>query len=73
VSGKRRILKKRLLRLFPGLQSSRFRITSRKTPLCNCIAWAAGVPGEWWEYRRGYAWPNAPEVFLAYWYPESPP
>ena len=46
--------------LFPQLRASDFRITSRRTPLYNCIAWAAGSNDDWWEYRRGYTWPNAP-------------
>jgi len=47
------------MRLFPRLRAGSFQITSRPTPLYNCIAFAAGVVDEWWEYRRGYTWPNA--------------
>jgi hypothetical protein len=47
------------MRLFPGLRASSFRITSRKTPGYNCIAWVAGVKDEWWEFSHGYPWPNA--------------
>jgi len=69
----RRIIKKRLMRLFPKLKASNFRLTSRKTPFYNCIAFAVGIDDDWWEYRRGYTWPAAPrnpsvaaaiEVFL---------
>jgi hypothetical protein len=59
VSSRRRILKKRLMRLFPHLRASNFRITSKATNYYNCIAWAVGKSDEWWEYRRGYTWPQA--------------
>jgi hypothetical protein len=48
------------MRLFPKLKASNFRITSRKTPYYNCIAFAVGISDDWWEYRRGYTWPTAP-------------
>ena len=48
------------MRIFPQLKANNFRITSRRTNLYNCIAWAIGRNDDWWDYRRGYAWPNAP-------------
>jgi hypothetical protein len=58
VRNKRRILKKRIMKAFPALRSCNFRITSRPG-FYNCIAWAASVNNDWWEYRKGYTWPNA--------------
>jgi hypothetical protein len=60
VSKRRRVIKKRLKRLFPELRGSDFRLTSRATALYNCIAWAVGVNDDWWEYRHPYTWPKAP-------------
>src|SRR5258708_36198713 len=38
--------------LFPGLAASQFEITSSRTPLYNCIAWAAGeTHRKWWPDR----------------------
>jgi hypothetical protein len=56
----RRIIKKRLMRIFPKLKANNFRITSRRTACYNCIALAAGIDDDWWEYRPGYTWPGAP-------------
>jgi hypothetical protein len=54
---RRRILKKRLRRLFPGLRSTRFTISSKQTWQYNCVAWAAGQTDRWWEPTPGYYWP----------------
>ena len=54
---RRRARKRRIMRLFPQLRSSHFRISSHPTAAYNCIAWAAGASEGWWEYRRGYYWP----------------
>jgi hypothetical protein len=62
VTSRRRIRKKRIMRHFPQLKANNFRITSRRTPLYNCIAWAVGKDDDWWEWRRGYTWPNAPRA-----------
>ncbi len=43
MGGRRRSRKRRLLRLFPLLRANDFRITSRRTPQYNCIAWAANA------------------------------
>jgi hypothetical protein len=59
VNGRRRTIKKRLMKLFPKLRASHFKITSGSTAAYNCIAFAAGINNKWWEYRPGYAWPNA--------------
>jgi hypothetical protein len=45
--------------LFPGLQTSGFRVTSQASPNYNCIAWAAGDTERWW-------WPD-PGDDAAYW------
>lgn len=45
--------------LFPGLRGSAYSITSARTPLYNCIAWAAQDTEQWWEpdpLNIGY-WP----------------
>jgi hypothetical protein len=34
--------------LFPGLHPGRFQITSPKSTVYNCIAWAAGDTDNWW-------------------------
>jgi hypothetical protein len=47
------------MRFFPRLKACNFRITSHQSASYNCIAWAAGVNDDWWEYRRGYTWPYA--------------
>src|SRR5262249_24346848 len=54
---KRRIIKKRLKRLFPNLKSGHVRVTSRKTRQYNCIAWAVGISDRWWDPNPGYGWP----------------
>jgi hypothetical protein len=56
---KRRTIKKRLRRAFPGLRAAAFLITSRATAQYNCIAWAAEDPRTWWEALPGYHWPSA--------------
>ena len=47
--------------LFPGLQSSGYRVTSSRTLDYNCIAWAAGDTTRWW-------WPDPdPNNAAAFW------
>ena len=55
---KRRIIKKKLRRIFPRLRSTRFQITSRRTRQYNCIAWAAGSNERFWDPAPGYCWPG---------------
>lgn len=54
-----------LRRLFPGLATSYFRITSDATSNYNCIAWAAEDVSQWWGtelFAPGkYRWPEAVE------------
>jgi hypothetical protein len=50
-----------LEQLFPGLRATPHLITSPRTRLYNCIAWAAGDDANWW-------WPtNAAGDALRYW------
>lgn len=44
---------------FPRLAQAGFRITSPSTKTYNCIAWAAGDDGRWWEPDPGgvHYWP----------------
>ncbi len=46
---------------FPGLRLTRYQVTSPRTPLYNCIAWAAGDQKRWW-------WPTPPN----FWPPGAP-
>jgi len=50
---------KHLLRAFPQLRQTPWAVTSPRTPLYNCIAWAAGDDRHWWEpdAAREYRWP----------------
>lgn len=48
---------------FPNLKNSGYSITSPATIEYNCIAWAAGDAGAWWE-------PD--QMNLSYWPPEIP-
>ncbi len=34
--------------LFPGLRNSGYQLTSPRSDLYNCVAWAAGDRGRWW-------------------------
>lgn len=44
--------------LFPKLRASGYAITSPKTAEYNCIAWAAGDMGQWWEpFGDRHCWP----------------
>lgn len=44
-----------LLSLFPGLEKdSNFKITSKKDPVYNCIAWAYGITKRWMWPNTGY-------------------
>jgi hypothetical protein len=43
---------------FPRLTPSNHRVTSPADPTYNCIAWAAGDSGHWWEPL--VYWPAAP-------------
>jgi hypothetical protein len=45
--------------LFPGLQNSKYDVTSPPTIDYNCIAWAAGDYQMWWEPVPPYYWPSA--------------
>ena len=48
-----------MVREFPNLSSTPFRVASPKTPAYNCIAWAAGETHRcWWPDKfRSYYWP----------------
>jgi hypothetical protein len=51
---------------FPKLASTTHRITSPSDPKCNCIAWAAGDTGRWWELdeeENDYWPPDAPRDY----------
>jgi hypothetical protein len=43
---------------FPGLRSTPWEITSRKTQRYNCIAWAAGETAIRWDLVQGAHWPQ---------------
>lgn len=57
------LLEMSLERFFPKLAGSDYRITSPRSAVYNCIAWAIGDSTQWW-------WPD--ELELAYW-PEHVP
>ena len=40
---------------FPRLTAANHRVTSPATPDYNCVAWAAGDSGRWWQ--PGVYWP----------------
>lgn len=46
-----------LSEIFPKLARGSFRITSPQDPAYNCVAWAAGENGSWWDHLYGY-WPE---------------
>jgi hypothetical protein len=50
-----------LIKIFPGLAYSYFKVTSPEEPRYNCIAFAAGDDKEWW-------WPD----IYSYWPPNVP-
>jgi hypothetical protein len=43
---------------FPDLSKTGYRLTSDEDAMYNCIAWAAGEDGRWWEpaIAPGYFW-----------------
>lgn len=43
---------------FPSLKSVQHDAISLPTVQYNCIAFAAGVSDEWWEFSEGYRWPG---------------
>lgn len=48
-------IKEYIIELFPNLTSDRyFKITSRNTPVYNCIAWAYGISNRWMWPNTGY-------------------
>ena len=47
-----------IIRNFPALRNDQLLITSPKTPIYNCIAFAAGDESRWW-------WPDVARV--SYW------
>ena len=50
---------------FPLLKSTPYKVTSRRTPCYNCIAWAAGDDRRfWWPNDCGF-WPNGISTGLA--------
>jgi hypothetical protein len=42
---------------FPNLNTGNCEITSPATNAYNCIAWAAGTDGQWWDPNDLYYWP----------------
>jgi hypothetical protein len=48
---------------FPGLRTTSWAVTSPATKNYNCIAWAAGDTGRWWE----------PDPLLLYFWPPQIP
>jgi hypothetical protein len=51
-----------VLSLYPDIEKVGYKKTSSHTLGYNCIAWAAGDDGRWWEpqtgYSRGGVWPD---------------
>ena len=46
--------------LFPNLQAGGYAVTSQRTAEYNCIAWAAGDMGQWWEPMGDHHyWPDS--------------
>ncbi len=54
--------RERLEDFFPRLTTANYRITSEETADYNCVAWAAGDSGDWWEPTQppdpNYHWPD---------------
>jgi hypothetical protein len=54
---------------FPNLHAGNQRETEKADDQYNCIAWAVGRTGEWWDHAQGvpgkkYYWPpNAPKDY----------
>ena len=46
-----------LVDTFPNLKSGNHKVTSPKDCAYNCVAWAAGETGAWWDHLFGY-WPD---------------
>lgn len=47
---------------YKNLRNSGYCVTSQRTPIYNCIAWAAGENDRWWwpiPYEAPYYWPEA--------------
>lgn len=49
--------KKSVIRSFPNLDFSQLEITSPKTDLYNCMAYAAGDQSKWWGPESHAYWP----------------
>lgn len=45
-----------LSEVFPALEVGNHRVTSPKDCAYNCVAWAMGETGVWWDHLFGY-WP----------------
>lgn len=43
---------------FPFFTKDNHQVTSPRTPLYNCIAWAAGDDNHWWWPAPGCYWPD---------------
>ena len=48
---------------FPNLTKDNHRLTSAPASGENCVAHAAGAPGEWWEPILGRIWPVGPPYY----------
>jgi hypothetical protein len=47
---------------YKNLRNSGYCVTSQRTPIYNCIAWAAGENDRWWwpiPYEAPYYWPES--------------
>lgn len=49
---------RKLRRLFPRLFGNEYRLASKKTRRYNCLAWAIGDTGVWWDAGVGGVWPD---------------
>ena len=47
-----------VIRNFPKLRGSGYRLTSLPTGRYNCIAWAAGDTDHWWDPSQDGYWPQ---------------
>lgn len=56
---------KSLERAIPDLKGARYDVTSPEDPSYNCIAWAAGDDGKWWEPVPGFG--SGPILGGNYW------
>lgn len=48
-----------LTRAFPRLSSEDFEIIDEPSDRYNCIAYAAGDTGEWWDHNEDHYWPTS--------------